>query len=351
MKKGTCCFILIATIVFAFTVLPYGAKALPVGAGEYLNRWATGTLYVPYTAIATDKQAESESVALETSSHPHSSGDTDTGDVTEEASTEEQESIIPQGAIAVQAVNLSRLEADEAPRLLLINETEYTPNPERLALSDITIKKGAVLIMHTHGTEAYLPEGVGYYTEGEDFRSTDKSQNVVAVGEEFAQVLREGGITVYHDTTLYDESSFGSAYTASRNACKQWLADHPDISYVIDLHRDAVTDQSGKSQKPLCYVNGTPTAQVMLVIGTNEAGASHPYWENNLSVATKYQALLSAHPTFARPIYLRRASYNQQLATGAMLLEVGSGANSIDEAKAAARLAAECFVALYHSLG
>lgn len=88
----------------------------------------------------------------------------------------------------------------------------------------------------------------------------------------------------------------------------------------------------------------------MLVIGTDAAGANHGAWRNNLSVGAKYQQYLNEHPTFARPVYLRRASYNQQLCVGSMLLEVGSAANTLGEAKAAARLAGEVFCTLYDDL-
>lgn len=321
----------------AFAAVPV-ANALPARAEEYLLRLATGTLYIPYTALGADKpQEDAVSTAPNDKSENESTPAADTPDP------------IPQDAIAVQAVNLSRLEPTDTPTLLLSNETAYSADLAALAKKELAIPKGSVLIVHTHGTESYLPDGAEYYTEDEDFRSTDTSENVVAVGEAFAEVLRAEGIQVYHDTVMYDESSFNNAYTASRTACKKWLEQHPDIGYIIDIHRDAVTDAEGKVKKTLCTVNGTKSAQVMLVIGTDEAGANHSGWENNLALAAKYQELLNRYPTLARPIYLRRASYNQQLCAGSMLLEIGSGANTLAEAKTAARLAAKSFVLLYRS--
>ena len=44
-----------------------------------------------------------------------------------------------------------------------------------------------------------------------------------------------------------------------------------------------------------------------------------------------------------RPVMLKSATYNQEMAPFAILLEIGTGANSIDEAVAAATLAGEAF--------
>lgn len=315
------------------------AEALPDGVSEYVARYATGTLYVPYTERG--KSAEPTEETREELPPP-------TLEETTKEETTEEEKPLPQGAIPVGAVNLSRLEIDDTPALLLSNETKYSANLKTLADMQTPGEKGAVLIIHTHGTESYLPDDADYYTPGEDFRTRDKSQNVVAVGQAFAATLEAAGIKVYHDTEMYDALSFNNAYDASRSACRDWLKKHPEISYIIDIHRDAVTDKEGNSQKTLCTAGGKEMAQVMLVIGTNEAGANHPDWEKNLSLAAKYQKLLNVYPTFARPIYLRRASFNQQLCEGSLLLEVGSAANTLTEAKDAATLAAKQFILLYN---
>ncbi len=343
MENGKMYVAALLAAAISFVSAPEAVSALSPEASEYLVRLATGTLYVHYTELYEDKQYSSEAESVWESS-----------DVSAEESVAEESSDgtavstpPPEGAIAVGAINLSRLEVDDAPALLLINETDYKADLDALAKRQINIKGGSVLIIHTHGTEAYLPDGRDYYTEEDEFRSTDCSKNVVAVGEVFAEVLRENGITVYHDRTLFDEHAFNSAYASSRAACRQWLADHSDIAYIIDIHRDAVTDGKGARMKTMCTVDGKEMAQVMLVMGTDEAGASHPDWEDNLSLAARYQSSLCSKRTFARPIYLRSASYNQQLTRGSMLIEVGSDANTISEAKDAARLAARLFAELY----
>lgn len=328
--------LMLAVAIVSLTVIPAAAADMPDELSDYMARLALGKLYVPYY-MAYPQQPP---LAEEDVPPP----------VSEDSTAEESSSALPdlppEGMIAVEAVNLCRYEAGDTPPLLMINETQYKTDLSTVSAESISGSGGAVLILHTHGTESYLPDGVDYYGEGDSFRSTDTERNVVAVGAEFAATLRKAGIEVFHDTTLYDEADFDNAYTASRNGAKEWLRKYPQICYIIDIHRDAVS-RNGINCKPLCQTTKEPTAQVMLVIGTDEAGASHPNWAENLSLAASYQALLNRCPTLARPVYLRRASFNQQLSAGAMLLEVGSAANTLTEAKNAARIAAECFISLW----
>lgn len=346
MKDGKMYAAALLVAVISLVTMPRAVAALSPEAREYATRLVTGTLYVHYTELSEDKQ-DSGDLSLPWEESTEES----LAESAEESLPPASESTpLPEGAITVGAVNLSRLEADDDPALFLINETDYKADLDALAKRDIDIEGGAVLIIHTHGTESYLPEGRDYYTEEDEFRSTDKAKNVVAVGKVFAETLRSRGIKVYHDETLFDEHSFNSAYTSSRSACRQWLAEHPDINYIIDLHRDAVTGKDGAKMKTLCTVDGKEMAQVMLVIGTDEAGASHPHWEANLALGARYQAALCENRTFARPVYLRRASYNQQLTAGSMLMEIGSDANTLTEAKDAARLAAKVFAEMYFEI-
>ena len=77
----------------------------------------------------------------------------------------------------------------------------------------------------------------------------------------------------------------------------------------------------------------------MLVVGTNAAGASHPNWSDNLSLALHVEKQLSAdYPGMFRRINLRSASFNQQLSNGYLLLECGAFANSREQAERAAKL-------------
>ena len=72
-----------------------------------------------------------------------------------------------------------------------------------------------ILILHTHGSEAYTPPpGTDIVWSG-NYRTTDSRYNVVGVGDEMAEVFTAAGISVLHDRTLYDYSSYNDAYNLS----------------------------------------------------------------------------------------------------------------------------------------
>ena len=203
-----------------------------------------------------------------------------------------------------------------------------------------------VLIVHTHGSEAYTPDGTDTYVATGECRTTDTEKSVVRVGDEIAKVLTEMGLTVVHDTALYDYPEYNGAYDRSLAAVENWLTQYPTIQVVLDVHRDALIGADGTVYKPITTINGEPCAQVMLVMGSN-ALYDHPGWLENLALAVQVQKEMNTlWPTLARPIGLRENRYNQQTAPGAMLVEVGSHGNTLQEALAAARMFARALGAV-----
>lgn len=257
--------------------------------------------------------------------------------------------------LTVQPVNLCWYEPGDTPALYLHNSTDYSVDLNAYLSRTYPVRAAdgsgpQVLILHTHGTESYLPDGADSYDEGESFRSENTEENVVAVGRVFADTLRGAGISVVHDETMYDRDDFNAAYTSSRAAVYAWLEKYPSIRYVFDLHRDSVFTADGENQKPVTEINGETAAQIMLVVGTDQGGAVHPNWKQNLTVAAAYQQILNTdYPTLARPVCLRTASFNQQCLPGMLLLEIGACGNTLTEAKRAARLAALSFISLYNA--
>ncbi len=196
-----------------------------------------------------------------------------------------------------------------------------------------------ILIVHTHGSEAYtMPAGQGYEACGE-CRTTDQACNVVRVGEELKGVLEEAGLTVLHDTTLHDYPEYSGAYGRSLKTVEDYLEQYPSLVYVLDLHRDAIYDGDGNPYKVVSGVNGMNAAQMSFVIGTDGGGLEHPGWRENLKLAAAVQqALTEDFPTLMRPITVRNSRYNQHVTPGALLVEVGAAGNSLDEALLSARL-------------
>ena len=202
-----------------------------------------------------------------------------------------------------------------------------------------------VLILHSHGTESY--ERQEDYRETSPYRTLDSGYNMISVGNRVAELLEAGGIRVIHDTTLHDHPSYNNAYTNARGAIEACLAQNPSICLVLDLHRDAAEDAEGKQKTSSVTINGISTANLMLVMGSDKGSLSYPNWEQNLSLAVKLQAQLEAqYPGLCKPIKLGTSRYNQDLSTGALLIEVGTAGNTRKEALAAAELLAEGILAL-----
>ena len=202
-----------------------------------------------------------------------------------------------------------------------------------------------VLIVHTHGSEAYtMPAGQEYIPSGE-FRTTDENFSVIRVGAEIAAVLEQHNIHVLHAPILHDYPEYSGAYNRSLKTVEDYLEQYPSISLVLDVHRDAVSDKNGTMYKIVSNVAGLNAAQMSFVIGTDGGGLSHPLWQENLKLAAAIQqTLCDDYPTLMRPITVRNSRYNQHTTTGSLLVEMGAAGNSLDEALFSARLLANAIV-------
>ena len=200
-----------------------------------------------------------------------------------------------------------------------------------------------VLILHTHGTEAYTSPADGKHP-ATDGRSEDAERNVVRVGDEIALALEDRGISVLHDRTMYEQRGYSDAYRRAERSIAAYLKKYPSIHFVLDIHRDAIEDSSGKVYKVISPVKGKNAAQMSIVVGSDGGGLPHEHWQENLKLALLVQQhLTEQYPTLMRPMYLRASRYNEHATPGSLLVEVGAAGNSLDEALFSARLFADGF--------
>lgn len=212
---------------------------------------------------------------------------------------------------------------------------------------ELTGDAPTVLIVHSHGTESY--RYTGEYTETSPYRTLDENYNVVSVGERLAQVLRSGGIQVIHDRTMHDSPSYNNAYNASRQSAEEYLSRYPEIQMVLDIHRDSRQTDAGEQITSAVEAGGESCAQLMLVVGSDAGGLEHPNWSENMALAVKLHARLEKNvPGICRPIQLRSQRFNQDLSPGALLVEVGTAANTRQEALIAAEQLAKGILELAH---
>ena len=234
---------------------------------------------------------------------------------------------------------------DAGDGIYVKNKSKYTPDFQKLLETPLKFSAAegaAVLIIHTHGSEAYNPAGEDIYMASDPSRTEDTRFNVVRVGDELERVLTERGVTVIHDRELYDYPSYNGSYDRSLASIKAHLKENPEIRVVIDLHRDAL-EGDGKLYKTVAGVGEEPCAQVMLICGSDSSGLKHPNWRENLTFALKIQhKMVTDYPTLARPLKISQYRYNQHATTGSLIAEIGTNGNTLQEALAAVRYFGAC---------
>ena len=210
-----------------------------------------------------------------------------------------------------------------------------------------TEEKPLVLVYHTHTTESYqLADDGLFYTDGIT-RSTDPAVNMVRIGSALCEALEKNGVACVHDTQIYDDPYTG-AYRRSRINVQKQLEEHPSIRITLDVHRDAVYDSADVAVKPTARIDGRKTAQIMILTGAEEGSATDfPNWQSNLSFALALQQKAqTAYPGLMRPLFFCPRRYNLDLVPYGLLLEIGSDANTLEEAYSAARLMGRALAAL-----
>ena len=227
----------------------------------------------------------------------------------------------------------------------LRNETKYKVDIEKLKNEELKFslkkKDTEIIIYHTHTTETYSKsENLEYEASG-DFRTLDKNANVVRVGNYLKELLEKKEVKVYHDTEYYDYPSYNLSYSKAGKAILALTKKYKGANVVLDIHRDALGSQS-EIYKPIVNINGEDVAQILLVVGTNQGGLKHPNWRENLKFALKLQQVANQkYPGLCRYVNLRKDRFNQQVANGALIVEMGATGNTMDEVLRATELFSE----------
>ena len=226
-----------------------------------------------------------------------------------------------------------------------LNIKELLNQKADLKISDPS--KPTVLIYHSHSTECYTLLDAGYYTESTDSKTKDITRNMVRVGDDICRILEARGIGVIHDREIHD-SSYNAAYDSSRKSVAQYLEKYPSIEITIDVHRDSITYKNGTKVKPTATVNGKKAAKMMIISGCEYGSVKNfPNWEYNLRFACSVtDKLNSLYPELMRPILFSERKYNMDLTKNSFLLEIGTDANTLDEACYSGRLFANALADL-----
>ena len=208
------------------------------------------------------------------------------------------------------------------------NETDNIKLTEEMLVPNVDINMKNILIYHTHSCESYTPTEQYKYEASGNFRTKDKNYSVIRVGTELTNYLKYYGYNVIHDTTIYD-SSYSQSYERSLKGVAKLLEENEDTDILFDIHRDAIGDST---YAPTVKIGEEEAAQMMFVIGSNGGGSEHDNWNENLKLAIKIQEKANElYPGLFKPIVLRDSRYNQQLAKGASIIEVGATGNTLEQ--------------------
>ena len=193
----------------------------------------------------------------------------------------------------------------------------------------------AVLIYHSHTTENYQPAPT---------HQRGQPGGVAEVGAELAAVLEQRGIRAIHDRTVHDYPNYSEAFVHAVNAINQLLRSNPDVVAVLDIHRDALPADYPDGYTT-AEVDGQKVAKILLVVGD----VANPYADQNLAFAEALRAKLNdLYPGVSRGIKVQHASLNGHVHPNAVSVFIGDYRdNTLDEAKAAARMLGEALTRLF----
>ena len=187
---------------------------------------------------------------------------------------------------------------------------------------NVDFNKKDLIIFHTHTCESYTKTEQFSYNESGNYRTTDLNYSVCRVGDELEKYLKEYGYNVIHNKNYHDYPSYNGSYNRSLATVKDLLDTYKNIDMVIDLHRDAIGDNT---YAPTVKIGDDYCARVMFVVGTDGAGLWDDNWRENVKIAIKIQQKANElYPGLFKPVIVRNSRYNHHLAKGACIIEVGA---------------------------
>lgn len=300
---------LLFTALFAFGFW-LGGKVLPDTTLSQMYRLGTQALGMTLPGAAGDT-ADATSLFLSTAGLP--------------------------GTQAVMALAEQRAAlAADAEEILVVevkpDEQSAAENGEETEAAMAGVASGEVqaIIYCTHASEEYYGER----------RINGKAGGVMKAAQALVDAFAALGVKALLDETLHDSPDYDSSYARSLETVERLHAEYPDVEVYIDLHRDSSI--AGVSTRLTTDMGSF--ARMMLVVGTDET-LEHPNWRQNYAFAQAVSEEADRlEPGIMREPRLYSGRYNQHIASKAILVEVGSTDNDLDEAKRSVEILAQAIV-------
>lgn len=208
--------------------------------------------------------------------------------------------------------------------------------PREISVDAASVNKNVnILLYHTHGTEAYAGDKASGY------RTRDENKNITGIGSRIAANLENYGFDITHLKEYNDYPSYNLSYKNSNNAVKPYLS-NTKKNLIIDIHRDGADENSSYekflTQVSTIEINNKTAATFALVIGDKNGNLE----ELKKTAKTVFNTAEEMYPGLCREIIVRPGAYfNQYLSDNALLIEVGSTVNKLEEAQYTADLISE----------
>ncbi len=186
---------------------------------------------------------------------------------------------------------------------------ETTTTKVEVPVFNETYLKPSIYIYNTHQTEEY------------------KDGDVLKAAEYLKAQLEPHDIEVIVETTNIKEAlkkgnlAYKDSYKITRELLNQHINDNTVL--YIDLHRDSASYSTATTEW-----NGKKYARMMFVIG-----GKHETYKNNYRIADDLnKRLKNQYAKLSRGIFVREnSSYNQDLNSNVILIEVGGPHNTMEE--------------------
>lgn len=209
------------------------------------------------------------------------------------------------------------------------NEDDYTTDVYEKVTSYIENSQKSkdnpiVYIYNSHQLETYSTSGL---------ENNNIAPNVMMTSYLLSEELNKNSIeTIVEDTNISEfikisNLSSDSFYASTRIFLKNTMNKYNTIKYFIDIHRDSVNKDISTAN-----INNKSYARVLFVLGTTNPN----YKENEKLMKSLDELLDKYYPGLSRGIYNRPTpnwpdSYNQDLNSNVILIEVGAKDNTIEE--------------------
>lgn len=230
-------------------------------------------------------------------------------------------------------------EVDSEGEIIFKNKNEqndYNIDNTRKELPDLKLdgEGPEILIYHTHTTEAYRSTSQNKYKETDPFRTTDQVYNVTRVGRELALHLENDyNIDVVHATDIHDYPVYNYSYNRSLKTIEKQREKYKQLKIFFDIHRNAYKNKPNDSEIDCINISGKKAAKIMIVVGSDKAGLSHPNWKENYAFALLLKDKLNKiYPGLCSKVLVKTYRYNQHISQNALLLEIGSTETTLEEA-------------------